>query len=109
MPRGSKSKYTTKQKRMARDIEKGYEKREVPEKESERRAWATVNKKTGGAKKAGTTAKKAGAAPKKKTATRSVASKSTTSARGKGTTASRGGGAAGRKTTTRSRSKTPAW
>jgi hypothetical protein len=53
MPRGDKSSYTDKQKRMARDIEKGYEKRGVGEKESERRAWATVNKETHGGKKSG--------------------------------------------------------
>lgn len=53
MPRGDKSSYTDKQKRMARDIEKGYEDRGVNEKEAERRAWATVNKETHGGKKSG--------------------------------------------------------
>ena len=53
MPRGDKSSYTDKQKRMARDIEKGYENRGVGEKEAERRAWATVNKETHGGKKSG--------------------------------------------------------
>jgi hypothetical protein len=53
MPRGDKSKYTDKQKRQAEDIEEGYEKRGVSEKEAERRAWATVNKMTGGGKKPG--------------------------------------------------------
>jgi plasmid stabilization system protein ParE len=53
MPRGDKSSYTDKQKRQAEHIEKGYEKRGVPEKEAERRAWATVNKETGGGKKSG--------------------------------------------------------
>jgi hypothetical protein len=48
MPQGDKSAYTPKQKRQARDIEKGYEKRGVSEKESARRAWATVNKLSGG-------------------------------------------------------------
>lgn len=51
MPRGDKSKYTSKQKRMAEHIEEGYEHRGTPKKESERRAWATVNKETGGAGK----------------------------------------------------------
>ena len=50
MPRGSKAKYTDKQKRMAEHIEEGYERRGVPEDEAERRAWATVNKETGGGK-----------------------------------------------------------
>jgi plasmid stabilization system protein ParE len=53
MPRGDKSKYTEKQKRQAEHIEEGYEKRGVPEEEAERRAWATVNKMTGGGKKSG--------------------------------------------------------
>jgi hypothetical protein len=53
MPRGDKSAYTDKQKRMAEHIEEGYEERGVPEKEAERRAWATVNKETGGGKKSG--------------------------------------------------------
>lgn len=53
MPRGEKSKYSDKQKRQAEHIEEGYESRGVPEKESERRAWATVNKMTGGGKKSG--------------------------------------------------------
>lgn len=53
MPRGEKTKYTEKQKRQAEHIEEGYEKRGVPEKEAERRAWATVNEMTGGGKKSG--------------------------------------------------------
>lgn len=53
MPRGDKSAYTAKQKREARHIEEGYEKRGVGRKEAERRAWATVNKETGGGNKSG--------------------------------------------------------
>ena len=53
MPRGDKSKYTDKQKRQAEHIEEGYEQRGVPQEEAERRAWATVNKMTGGGKKSG--------------------------------------------------------
>jgi hypothetical protein len=53
MPRGDKSSYTDKQKRMAEHIEEGYESRGVGEKESERRAWATVNEETHGGKKSG--------------------------------------------------------
>jgi plasmid stabilization system protein ParE len=53
MPRGDKSKYTDKQKRKAEHIEEGYEKRGVSEKEAEHRAWATVNKDSGGGKKSG--------------------------------------------------------
>ena len=53
MPRGDKSAYTQKQKRQAEHIEKGYEKRGTSKEESKRRAWATVNKSTGGGKKSG--------------------------------------------------------
>jgi plasmid stabilization system protein ParE len=53
MPRGDKSSYTSKQKRKAEHIEEGYERRGVGKKEAERRAWATVNKDSGGGKKSG--------------------------------------------------------
>jgi hypothetical protein len=53
MPRGDKSKYTSKQKRKAEHIEEGYEKRGVTTKESKRRAWATVNQGSHGGKKSG--------------------------------------------------------
>ena len=53
MPRGDKSTYTDKQKRQAEHIEDSYEKRGASKEEAERRAWATVNKETGGGKKSG--------------------------------------------------------
>ncbi len=53
MPRGEKSKDTGKQRRQAEHIEEGYERRGVGKDEAERRAWATVNKTTGGGKKRG--------------------------------------------------------
>ncbi len=53
MPRGDKSAYTDKQKRKARHIEAGYEDRGVPAEEAARRAWATVNKESGGGNKSG--------------------------------------------------------
>lgn len=53
MPRGDKSAYTEKQKRKAQHIEEGYEKRGVPRKVAEARAWATVNKEGGGGNKSG--------------------------------------------------------
>ena len=53
MPRGDKSSYSGKQKRQAEHIEEGYEGRGIGEKEAERRAWATVNKMTGGGKEGG--------------------------------------------------------
>ncbi|MGP0593731.1 plasmid stabilization protein [Nitrospira sp. T9] len=86
MPRGDKSKYTDKQKRQAEKIEEGYEKRGVSEDEAERRAWATVNKMTGGGKKKGGSgrgkatntapAKKGGKLGGKASASRSSAAKS---------------------------------
>jgi len=51
MPRGSKEKYTDKQKRQAEHIEEGYEERGLNETEATRRAWATVNKVHGGGEK----------------------------------------------------------
>lgn len=53
MPRGVKSSYTDKQKRMARHIEESYEKRGTSEEEAARRAWSTVNAETHGGKKSG--------------------------------------------------------
>src|SRR3954454_1947432 len=53
MPKGDKSKYSDKQKRQAEHIEEGYEKRGVPKEEAESRAWATVNKESGGGNKSG--------------------------------------------------------
>jgi len=72
MPRGDKSSYTSKQKRQAEDIEKGYERTGISKKEAERRAWATVNKMSGGGKKSGSG---------KKTASKRSASKKTASKR----------------------------
>ncbi len=53
MPQGDKSAYTDKQKRKAAHIEQAYEERGIPEKEAEARAWATVNKDSGGGNKSG--------------------------------------------------------
>lgn len=53
MPRGDKSAYTGKQKRQAAHIAEGYEDRGLAHDEAESRAWATVNKQTGGGKKSG--------------------------------------------------------
>ena len=53
MPRGDKGSYSSKQKRRAEHIEKGYEKRGVSSGEAKRRAWATVNTESGGGKKSG--------------------------------------------------------
>ena len=59
MAKGSKEAYTDKQKRQAEHIEKGYKKKGVSNQEAARRAWATVNKESGGGKKSGSGRKKA--------------------------------------------------
>lgn len=85
MPRGDKDKYTDKQKRKAEHIEEGYEKRGVSGKEAERRAWATVNKESGGGNKSGSgrgkkdtnvSARKGGRAGGKAAASRPAAARS---------------------------------
>ena len=53
MPRGDKSAYTDKQKRKAEHIAEGYEDSGVSKKEAKSRAWATVNKDSGGGNKSG--------------------------------------------------------
>ena len=53
MPRGDKDKYTDKQKRKAEHIADGYEDSGVSAKEAKSRAWATVNKESGGGNKSG--------------------------------------------------------
>lgn len=74
MPRGDKSKYTAKQQRQAEHIEEGYESRGVGEDEAERRAWATVNKVSGGGGRAASARPKSGrsASAKKAAATRAA-------------------------------------
>lgn len=53
MPQGDKTSYTDKQKRQATHIEAGYEKKGVSTRFAEGRAWATVNKLSGGGKQSG--------------------------------------------------------
>ena len=53
MPRGDKSAYTDKQKRKAEHIAEGYKEQGVGTKEAKSRAWATVNKESGGGNKSG--------------------------------------------------------
>src|SRR3954467_8161807 len=85
MAKGSKKKYTSKQKRQAEHIAEGYEDRGSSKKTAESRAWATVNKMTGGGKKSGSgrgkkmdksPAKKGGKKGGKATAAKSKSSKS---------------------------------
>lgn len=76
MPRGSKSKYTAAQKRKAEHIEESYEDRGVSPDEAAARAWATVNKQSGGGEKSGKgrrTSSKHKAAARKDSARRAVA------------------------------------
>jgi hypothetical protein len=58
MPQGDKSSYTDKQKRQAGHIEASYESKGFGVKTAEARAWATVNKLSGGGKKSGSGRKK---------------------------------------------------
>jgi plasmid stabilization system protein ParE len=53
MARGDKDTYTDKQKRKAEHIAEGYSERGVSKKEAKARAWATVNKESGGGNKSG--------------------------------------------------------
>jgi plasmid stabilization system protein ParE len=100
MPRGDKSAYTDKQKRQAEHIEEGYEKRGLSEEEAERRAWATVNKVSGGGKLSGSgRGKKENKAPLKKggkkggkaSAARSASAKSASAKKAAKTRARKGG------------------
>lgn len=71
MPRGSKTSYSSKQKRMAEHIEEGYKEKGASGKKAGRIAWATVNKMDGGAKGRGATkAKKSKTMGKRKVAGR---------------------------------------
>ncbi len=73
MPRGSKEKYTEKQKRQAEHIAESYEEKGVSAKEAKSRGWATVNKESGGGEKKGGSGTKKSESAKK--AARSAAAK----------------------------------
>jgi plasmid stabilization system protein ParE len=78
MPRGEKDKYSDKQKRKAEHIEDSYENKGVSKGEAEKRAWATVNKQSGGGEKGGSgshTSEKTKTAARKDSANKAVASK----------------------------------
>lgn len=72
MPRGSKDKYTEKQQRKAEHIEESYEGKGVPEKEAEARAWATVNKQSGGGNRTGGSGQSKSASAKHRDASQSA-------------------------------------
>lgn len=79
MPRGSKDKYTAEQKRKAAHIEDSYEQKGLSKDEAEARAWATVNKLSGGGDKAGGAGRKkpakAQAEDRKESSRRAVATR----------------------------------
>src|SRR3954467_1002872 len=111
MPRGDKSSYTKKQKRQAEHIEEGYEDRGVSRREAERRAWATVNKETGGGKKSGSgrgkktnrsSSRKGGTKGGRAAASRSKSSRSASARKAASTRQRRSSGS--RKSTSRGRS-----
>lgn len=97
MARGDKDSYTDKQKRKAEHIADSYTERGTPKKEAKARAWATVNKESGGGNKSGSgrgkpdthvSAKKGGkkggkAAAKARSKTRSKSPSKTPSEAGK--------------------------
>jgi len=93
MPQGDKSSYSNKQKRQAKHIADSYKKRGTGGKEASRRAWASVNKETGGGKKSGS--------GRGKKTDRSASRKGGR----KGGARSSGGGSGRRRTSTSSRSR----
>ena len=66
MPRGDKSAYTDKQKHQAEHISQSYHDRGVSDEEADARAWATVNKVSGGGKQSGAGRKHSGNTSKAK-------------------------------------------
>jgi hypothetical protein len=64
MPTQNKDKYTTEQKHKAAHIEDSYESKGVSKGEAEARAWATVNKQSGGGEKQGGSGSKKSASAK---------------------------------------------
>jgi plasmid stabilization system protein ParE len=81
MPRGDKDKYTDKQKRKAEHIEQSYEDKGEGKDEAEARAWATVNKQSGGGEKPGGSGSKT-PSREKKTARTDSAKRATESRQG---------------------------
>lgn len=79
MPRGSKSKYSSKQKRQAHHIEDSARKRGYSEERAEQIGWATVNKQDGGGKKGGRGSRKS----KSSSSRGKSSSRSKSSSRGK--------------------------
>ena len=109
MPRGDKSSYTAKQRRQARHIEEGYERRGVSRKEAARRAWATENAMSGGGKKSGAgrgrkinkgPAKKGGKTGGRASASRPKAARSASARKAAATRKRRAGGSTRKRSST---------
>ncbi|MDO8345848.1 MAG: termination factor Rho [Cellvibrio sp.] len=78
MSRGDKDTYSDKQKRKAEHIEESYENKGVSKDEAEKRAWATVNKQSGGGENGGSgsqTSERTKQAARKDSANKAVATK----------------------------------
>lgn len=78
MARGDKDTYSDKQKRKAEHIEESYENKGVSKDEAEKRAWATVNKQSGGGERGGSgehTSEKTKRIARKDSANKAVATK----------------------------------
>jgi hypothetical protein len=76
-PQGSKSAYTSKQKRQARHIEESEKKSGRSSKTAARIAYATINKRDGGGKKSGSGRKGSSTRNSRSTRTRSASRKTT--------------------------------
>lgn len=80
MARGSKAAYSEKQKRQAQHIEESYQDRGVSKDAAAARAWATVNKQSGGGERSGSGRNKpapAKAAARKSSARQAVVTRKT--------------------------------
>lgn len=89
MPQGDKSSYTAKQKRKASHIEEGYRKRGVGAKEAGERAWRTVNKQDGGARRRKSSRSTTGRTKRKAAGSRRRSTGRSPAARSRATTKSR--------------------
>lgn len=82
MSRGSKDKYSEKQKRKAEHIEESYEEKGVSPDKAAQIAWATINKQSGGGEKNGSGRSKSASAKssaRKDSARRAAATRSNAS------------------------------
>lgn len=78
MPRGSKAKYSSRQKRQAHHIEESYRSRGASRGRAERIGWATVNKQDGGARGGSAHSRKQAEASSRRTTSHAARSRSGT-------------------------------